>query len=197
MNQASVDQLIAKMWAGDVGDTFALLDAARSEQVYSLLRRSRLDYLSLFLGKLAPELAATSPYIVHLGSRSRETREILTEGWGDSWAVFFRSHFILQDLRRHFRRLLQVEDDSGKKLFFRFYDPRVLRAFLPTCRADELEEVFGPVERFMMESASGDELLVFSNNGGLLSTQNVPIAVETPDAEQPVASKRDSDHVTN
>jgi hypothetical protein len=178
MNQATIDHLIARLWAGDEGPTFALLDAARTEKIFELLRRSKLDYLSLFLGKLAPELAKASPYIVHLGSRSRETREILQQGWGESWGIFFRSDFILQDLRRHFRRFLQVEDEEGKRLFFRFYDPRVLRAFLPTCKPDEIESLFGPVKRYLMEDESGAELLSFSESGGVLDTQRIPVLIQ-------------------
>jgi hypothetical protein len=30
-------------------------------------------------------------------------------------------------------------------LLFRYYDPRVLRVYLPSCRPSELETVFGPV----------------------------------------------------
>ena len=36
-------------------------------------------------------------------------------------------------------------------MIFRFYDPRVLRKFLPTCNADELQTFFGKVETFFAE----------------------------------------------
>ena len=51
----------------------------------------------------------------------------------------------LEELRRHFRKFLKVEDPKGKSLIFRYYDPRVLRVYLPTCNAMELQTVFGPV----------------------------------------------------
>jgi hypothetical protein len=197
MDEATIDHLISQLWEGDDGDTFALLDSARDEDIFALLRRSRLDHLSLFIGTLVPELAMASPYVVHLGSRSWATREILKNGWGESWGLFFRSHFILQDLRRHFRRLLQVEDDTGKRLFFRFYDPRVLRAFLPTCREDELETVFGPVERFMMESSTGQELLVFSNSGRGLVTRSLPLPTDENQRDAGGALSHDGEYLSN
>ena len=147
---------------------FALLDGARDRRIFEMLQRSRLDYRSLFLGELAPELALASPYLVHLGSLSRESRYILEHGWGNHWGVFVRADVLLQDLRRHFRTFLQVEDENGRRLFFRFYDPRVLRAYLPTCTRQELEVVFGPVERYCLENDTAEALVEFTFDGSAL-----------------------------
>lgn len=54
-------------------------------------------------------------------------------------------------LRRHFRRFLRVTDEQGQPLMFRYYDPRVLRVYLPTCTAEELALVFGPVSAYLIE----------------------------------------------
>ncbi len=163
--EAMVDRLAASLWSRDAihraPSVFMLLDAARDERVLPLLRRSRLDYRCLFLGELAPELARVAPYLVHLGRRSLATREILRLGWGQSWGVFLHSDRILQDLRRHFRRFLQVKDESGKRFFFRYYDPRVLRAYLPTCEKNELDYVFGPVQMYLVEGESINTILEF------------------------------------
>ena len=59
------------------------------------------------------------------------------------------------------RRLLQFRTENHKRLFFRYYDPRVLRPFLPTCQPAQLAEVFGPIQRFDVESADGSQLLRF------------------------------------
>jgi hypothetical protein len=157
-----IDQLIETLWPTRRESVFALLDGARDRRIFDTLQRSRIDYRSLFLGELVPELAVASPYLVHLGSLSRETRYILEHGWGNSWGVFVRADILLQDLRRHFRTILQVEDENGRRLFFRFYDPRVLRAYLPTCTPQELRTVFGPIDSFSMENETGEALLEFS-----------------------------------
>jgi hypothetical protein len=156
-------RILARLWEGG-GDAavFALLDAARDERIWPLVRRSRLDYRCLFLGDVPPALAAAAPYLVDLSPRSPFTRQILELGWGNSWGVFVRAPVILQDLRRHFRRLLQVRDESGRPMFFRFYDPRVLRTYLPTCTLQELRLVFGPVEAFCLEGEEGEALLELS-----------------------------------
>jgi hypothetical protein len=54
-----------------------------------------------------------------------------------------------------------VRTDAGERLLFRFYDPRVLGEFLPTCEAAQLREMFGPVQRFMLERDGGREIASF------------------------------------
>jgi len=158
-------RLFAPAESGEVPAVFALLDAARDERILPMIRRSRLDYCCLFLGALAPVLAEAAPYLVDISPRAPFTREILELGWGESWGIFVRAQqVILQDLRRHFRKLLLVEDESqaGCKRFFRFYDPRVLRVYFPTCTWEELRFVLGPVTRYCMEGEEAGVLLEYS-----------------------------------
>jgi hypothetical protein len=65
--------------------------------------------------------------------------------------MFLHAAVKLDRLQAHFRRLVMAQLPDGKMVYFRFYDPRVLRAYLPTCTPKELEAVFGPVERFILE----------------------------------------------
>ena len=51
---------------------------------------------------------------------------------------------------------------------FRFYDPRILRAFLPACTSDELRSFFGPVQRFYSPTGGNDGLLAFALRDGKL-----------------------------
>jgi hypothetical protein len=44
---------------------------------------------------------------------------------------------------------------------FRFYDPRVLRRFLPTCNPAEMKVFFGEVETLFAESELSGKLLSF------------------------------------
>jgi hypothetical protein len=47
-------------------------------------------------------------------------------------------------------------------MYFRFYDPRVLRSFLPTCTEPECAEFFGPIGRFVMEAEQPGALWSFT-----------------------------------
>lgn len=71
----------------------------------------------------------------------------------------------LQLLRRHLRTLLRVRDEAGRTLMFRFYDPRVLRAYLPTCTSSEWQSVFGPVHQLICSAADGEERHDSEGNG--------------------------------
>jgi len=52
------------------------------------------------------------------------------------------------ELARHLQRFLLVLLPDGHKWFFRYYDPRILQAYLPACEPAELQEFFGPVRAF-------------------------------------------------
>jgi hypothetical protein len=52
---------------------------------------------------------------------------------------------------------------------FRYYDPRVLRTYLPTCSQQDLGEFFGPVLNYVVEGEDPAELLRFQFAGGKLA----------------------------
>jgi hypothetical protein len=174
-------KLIQTLWPkGETTDTpqvYAILDGARDAKIEPLVRLGRRDYECLYSGKLAPRLQAAAPYLVHLSREGKLTRDLLESGWGQSWGLYAiaPNDSGLQQLRRHFRDFLRVQDEEGKKLVFRYYDPRVLRVYLPTCTPEETKRFFGPVIRYVLEGPSGQSLLEFSRDpaGGLKLTETV------------------------
>ena len=58
-------------------------------------------------------------------------------------------------MRKHFRALVTVHDEAGTPMIFRFYDPRVVHKFLPTCNTGELKTFFGKVDAFFAETPDG------------------------------------------
>jgi hypothetical protein len=163
MSRAPVQRLLGRLWSSHyLGEAFAILDGARDPRIAELIRRSGHDSLCLFSGSLAPQLAQVAPWIVHLRRDSAFTHFLLSEALGQSWGIFLLSDASLIDNHRHFRTILRVQDHLGTKMLFRYYDPRVLRAYLPTCLPGELATVFGPVIRFFCESEDGHRLESFS-----------------------------------
>ena len=59
---------------------------------------------------------------------------------------------------------------DGTPLYFRYYDPRVLRVFLPTCTPAQLKHMFGPADAFLAENEPADSLSIFRLNGEELSS---------------------------
>jgi hypothetical protein len=55
-------------------------------------------------------------------------------------------------------------------LIFRYYDPRVLRVYLPTCWPAEVSTFFGPVSAFITGGDDPGEILEFRNERGTLAS---------------------------
>jgi len=63
-------------------------------------------------------------------------------------------------------------------MLFRYYDPRVLRIYLPTCNAGELSTIFGPITGYIVEDADPWTLLRFSLDSGSLSKEQFDLDPE-------------------
>ena len=147
-------RLVEAFWPPDLPtrvNVWAVLDGARDRRIFSAVDRTSQDKCCLYAGDLPWQLQMAAPYLVQLDKDDRLTRYLLEHGWGNSWGVFFRSETSLKNLRHHLRGFLRVRDEAGNRLLFRYYDPRVLRVYLPTCNRAELGTVFGPIERFLIE----------------------------------------------
>ena len=160
---------------------FAILDAARDPLVLALLIQSDHQYESLYEGPKGGTLAAVAPYLVQLPSDSLLFETLIEKGWGESWGVYLTCDKPFKDVRKHFRHFLMVTADAGKKVYFRFYDPRVLRVFLPTCLPDEAEQFFGPIDSFYFEDDKPKNVLRFATRqkGSKESVRLAPNAVTT------------------
>jgi hypothetical protein len=180
------DRLIAYLWPdGDLPTTpqvYALLDGARDRRIEPMIRLSGLEYTCLYGGRLSPALESAAPYLVHLTPRSSFTSDLIALGWGRSWGVLtvVPPDCTIQQQRRHFRTLLRVKTEDGRTLVFRFYDPRVLRVYLPTCTSRESEHVFGPIPTIGIESEDGEHLLVYGPGSDGPSLHTVPLVRSAP-----------------
>lgn len=103
--------------------------------------------VSLFKGMPEERNWALAPYLFVVDEKTLDwIRETLWSG--ASWGILFESARTLEDLARHFRPWVVVEDPNGDEMYFRFYDSEVLRTFLSTATHAETTELFGPVTRF-------------------------------------------------
>jgi hypothetical protein len=185
MSSSYASHLAELLWAPAKDATplerYALLDAARHPRVYPLVRYEA-GASCLYEGPVPTELLEVAPYLLRLEREAPVTRELLTHGWGQAWGLFIEAPVAPALLRRHLRRFLKVRSEEGQRLYFRFYDPRVLRTYLPTCTAEELQFVFGPIRSFLMEDADGSALLRFSLSDAALQCDRIPLE---PDAAAP------------
>ena len=161
---------------------YAVLDGASIPNLLPLLAEHRLSHICLMPGELEPELAEVAPYLVDLPPLSPFAELFLARGLGNHWGILAVSGAGLRTLRMHFRKLLSVWDPDGKPLYFRYYDPRVLRVYLPTCNAEELAVLFGPVAAYYAEGEIADTLLRFGVGGAGLGQQAMSLAQPTATA---------------
>jgi len=136
------EKLIA-MLRGEFQPLYALLDAACEPSVLKVLFESKEEYQSLFEGPQGAQLAHFAPYLARLPESSPLIGTLVQQGWGKNWGTYLTCQEPLEALRRHFRHFLMVKLPDRRQVYFRFYDPRVLRLFLPTCTAEEISLIFG------------------------------------------------------
>lgn len=140
---------------------FAILDAAHTDRIVELFHGATEQYQSLYEGQSGADLANFAPYLVQLPPRSPLLRQLIQEGWGNGWGIYFTCEKSFAEVRRHLRHFLVVHTEAGTELYFRFYDPRILRVFLPTCTPDQAREFLGPIQGFFMEDDVPENLLRF------------------------------------
>lgn len=152
---------------------YAVLDTARDDQVLPYLLGAAVEYQNLYDGQRGEELIDVAPYLVAFPPDGSALQELLALGWGRSWGVFLTADVPLRDLRRHLRRFLRVKVEGAGVRIFRFYDPRVLRVYLPTCTPEEVAEFFGPITSYMTEGRRGATVMRFTPDasGVLIDTE--------------------------
>ncbi|MFT3698829.1 MAG: DUF4123 domain-containing protein [Kofleriaceae bacterium] len=114
---------------------FAVIDPARDP---SLLKKFTCE-------PIVPELGAFGPHVTVAND------ELVTRAWGNASAIFAVCSYPMTALVQHCARLFESQLETGEEIYFRFYDPRVLRAVARVCDEDERLELLGPVHSFLVE----------------------------------------------
>jgi hypothetical protein len=135
---------------------WGVFDGAQDPRIATWIRGGDVPWGCLYAGQIPAELVEVAPYLVRMDKGRETPLRLLQHGLGKSWGSYLSSGAPLADLRRHFRRYLRVSSEDQKRtLLFRFYDPRVLRLYLPTCTPRELTAFFGPAEAIVLERPGG------------------------------------------
>jgi hypothetical protein len=152
---------------------YAILDSAREDRIPAFLQACDTEYASLFEGHRAYQLRSVAPYIVHVPRGSKILRLLVREGWGKSWGVYLTASASMADLVRHLQRFLVFQTTTGQQYFYRYYDPRVLRAQLAAAPPADRMRFFGPITRFVLEDESPAVALDFWNSPGPAQSRKV------------------------
>jgi hypothetical protein len=156
-----------------MSNLFAVVDTARDPRLYELVHTA-LGPVCLFAGQLAPAIRKTAPYLVPLHNAEELLNAWRKDGCGQSWGIFLRSSRETPSVRRHLRNFLLAKLPDDQEVLFRWWDPRVLRIYLPTCEDDDLMSWFKEVDEFICETNNRGEFEAFRRKLGGLN-----VALET------------------
>ncbi|MFN0032712.1 MAG: DUF4123 domain-containing protein [Flavobacteriales bacterium] len=152
-----------------------LIDGARTESNLIPLLSVNPNNASLYKGRSEEALSDFAPYLFTLEPKTDFSKFYFEKGWGDAWGILVQSNSTFDDLYKHFRKFLIVKTEEGKELYFRFYDPRVLRIFLPTCDKQQLIEFFGPVKQYILEDEDAQFAIRFWLENGELRNERIHV----------------------
>jgi len=109
---------------------------------------------------LPPELAGVAPHLFHLRPGHDYGDIFFRLGWRNAWGILLATTADQPLLYRHLRTLLRARSEK-KRLVFRYYDPRILRQYLPACTPAELERFFGPISSLVVEAEEPNQFHLF------------------------------------
>jgi hypothetical protein len=155
---------------------YAIVDSARNEEVFRHFLTGNVIYRSLYEGTMDEQSWRVSGFLVDCNKDSTLFQWITTNAWGESGCIFFTSHASFNTIFKHFQKFNRVYLENDEVVFFRYYDPRVLRIYLPTCTRNEIETFFGEIKNFFIESENQGEIRVFRKEEYHGSSMNIAIA---------------------
>lgn len=174
--EAVIKLLRSHLFADPDANVFAVLDGASVPDLLDQLYGDEPpEHCCLFPGTLEPDMAEVAPYLAQLEPDAEFTQWVLSNGWGKHWGIFGVSNDDLGTLRWHFRTLVSAHGPDLEPLTFRFYDPRVFRVFIPTCRPNEIASIFGPVLGYLLEDDDPNVLLRVRSGRDAANFERLPL----------------------
>jgi hypothetical protein len=159
--EALQQKLLRELFQDSRLQAYAILDGASNPALLDHLYGDQPEFACLYRGELEPDIAECAPYLARLEAGTPFTQWV-TSGLGNHWGIFAVADCDLRILRRHLRTLNKVYDpETHKPLLFRYYDPRVLWVFLPTCDQEQAMAFLGPVQAYFAETEDGGDLISF------------------------------------
>lgn len=168
MDDSPIEKLKETLFPEDGEHTYAVLDGASCEELIDHLIEFEPEHCCLYAGELDPDMEVVAPYLVLLERDHPFTEWLLANILGKPWGIFAHSPADFRAMRKHFRTFLLVTGPDGERLYFRYYDPRVLSIYLPTTNEEERNTVFGPISAYFCETEK-DGFVGFGQSEGELT----------------------------
>lgn len=157
---------------------YAVVDAARGPMTIPPTLKAMTDQVScLYRGQALDEFGDDTAWVVGIAPDESVLDWLIDSGFGKRWSIFLRSSLQLSDVVRHLRKFTLIEDDEGTAHFFRFYDPRTLRQYLPVFTPEQNTAFFTGIDAWYCENdLRPDEILKFTTNAGTLHREAISLS---------------------
>ena len=153
-------------------DLYAIVDGSQDLELAFTGRLMGSDVYTLFSGDMAEPVAHAGPCLIALRAPV-QFLERWVETLGGDAGILLETSAHLETLYVHLREIFVVEGEEGQEYFFRYYDPRVLRTYLPTCTEQELRDFFGPVQRWIAEDEKAEGYSVYAMEASSVAESHV------------------------
>jgi hypothetical protein len=154
---------------------YGVLDCAIDPALHEHVARLEPEQAACLFERVAPEVKRVSPHVVELAPADPLSKAWRAQGWGRNWGVLFSSLADLRTVKLRLKRFTQARlpDGSGPVLF-RFWDPRVLRSYLPLLESADVPAWFTDIDRWIVPTEDGAGSIRFSNHGGAVHAEPGP-----------------------
>ncbi len=160
--ELSVEQLSQ---LSDEGYVFAVVDACVDHELVMDKANRELNEskaINLFKNTYMESYTAAAPYLFSVDRDFFHWIEHLDQS---RWGIFVLTKEKREALILHLQHFLMVALPNGSKGYFRYYDPRILKTYVLSCNAAELEQFFGPVRGFAVAEPEEQKTRLFDLSG--------------------------------
>lgn len=130
---------------------YLLLDGVQIDnlmmQIYQLDESPECH--ALYQGTRYQALSDVGPVLTRLVPGSRLEQHFV-EHWQTTAGIWLDSDASEPELVEHLRSLVHADLSSGVTVLLRYYDPRILRHWLPELPSDQRDQVVGPILRIRL-----------------------------------------------
>ncbi len=140
----------------DAETVLAVLDPLRDARIPAFLDASGEQFVPLDDG------IRVAAYVVLLPPHARLLDVLVKDGWNRGWGFYCTSAGGIDEVCAHFRNFVTLYTPGGTPLTFRFWDPRVLRASVPSFLPQEAMDFFGPLTRIVVEGEKTEMAVEYS-----------------------------------
>ncbi len=142
---AALRKAIRTVWTVRDEHLLIMLDGAQIQNLHVMLRELNIPHMPLFRESPQENILHVTPYIARFSPSEIILNWMAMSPTVLETALLCTSTAPLEETHAHLRRFLLVQDDTGRQMYFRFWDPRVIEPFLKSATPEERRWFCGPI----------------------------------------------------